>query len=141
MRVDRPAAHPLAIPPHLGQQLAPGDDPALARHQRAEQIELLGPERERPARLPRLALGGGELEVAEAEDLRRRAPALGLPPCGAGVGPHPIQRGAEALLLERLHQIVDGADVEGLPGIALVRRDEDDGRTRLVLFGQPFGHR
>jgi hypothetical protein len=140
VRVHRPAAHAVAIAPHFGEQLPPGDDPAAPRHQRAEQVELLGPQRERPAGPARLALGGGELEVGEAEHLRRRAPALGLPAGGARVGPHPLQRGAETLLLERLHQVVDRAHVEGLAGVALVGGDEDDGRARLRLPGEPFGH-
>jgi hypothetical protein len=101
--IHRPAAHSFPVAPHFGQQLAPGDDPAAARHQRAQQVELLGPQRERTARATRLALGRGELEVGEAEHLRRRPPALGLPARGTGVGPHPVQGSAEALLLERLH--------------------------------------
>jgi hypothetical protein len=138
VRVHRPAAHPVAIAPHFGEQLPPGDDPAAPRHQRAEQVELLGPQRERPAGPARLALGGGELEVGEAEHLRRRPAALGLQPRSARVHPHPIQRKAEAILLERLHQVIERSDVERLPGIPLVRGDEDDGRPGVRRLGELF---
>jgi hypothetical protein len=56
------------------------------------------------------------------------------------VGPHPVQRGAKALLLERLHQVIERANVECPPCVALMRGDEDDGRRRGRRLGEPFGH-
>ena len=52
-----------------------------------------------------------------------------------GVGAHPLERGPEPRLLERLEQVVEGLDVERLERVALVRGDEDDGRPGLDRQG------
>ena len=71
--------------------------------------------------------GQADVERAASSSARRRsrrAPAAGGAWRGQGVG--------EALVVERLEQVVEGVDLEGAQGVAVVGGDEDHGRGRAA---------
>ena len=122
-------------------------------HERREQLVLLGPERHRNAGPAHVARRRVHLQIGEAQRHRRSAQAVqlidrgdrqlaedgdevlvrALAPERRRVGAHPGERGLEALLLERLEQVVQRARLECLEGVALVRGDEDDRREGPLL--------
>src|ERR671935_92142 len=103
--LDRVGDRERVVAPDLVEQLLARDHQALVAHQVLEQLELALGELDRALATVHLVRVGVEAEIADAE----RRHAAGRPPAQQ----RPQSR-EQLLALERLDQVVVGADVEAL---------------------------
>src|SRR4051794_34878723 len=120
-----------AVAPDLVEQLLARDDEPLVAHQVLEQLELALGELDLAVSPANLVRVGVQREVSDAQrgHAARRTAAQQRP-----------QPGEQLLALERLDEVVVGADVEALDTrVERIARGEDEDRGVVLVLPQPAG--
>ena len=141
VRVDGPGARPVAVAPHLGEQLLPGEHASGPVEQADEEVELGGREVHRRRR--RDAPGGrrGRSRCRRAWQRGRSVPpARRVDPAQDGLHPrHQLPRA------ERLGEVVVGADgqADDQVGLVVAGREHQHGDVAVAsgCAGTPRGRR